>query len=448
MNQEEIIQRSKSTTSKYTIFGMPKLGASIIMGLADFAFATLYIVGYQVSPILVGIALGLGKLSIAFSQFFFGWISDAKYTRWGRRKPYLIILSPILGISFLLILLPSLILDLNDINALFFWLLIWNIIFQASYGVTTPYQSWMAEQFRVDDRPTASQYLNLFGFIGTAIMALFSMIVLTGFTTKIKENPNIIPPEFLYSVIIFAILPIILFYLVCFLMPIEPHFKMESKLTDNLKVILKNKNFILVTCMQGIASIAWIMVGAITLMYVVEVLHFSGTENIIGAACLVLGILIFLYVWKKIIYKYGKLKSVLYIFLAGIFFLPLTLLGMVAMDSYFIFGIFFILGLSACLGGWFLFKSFIFADIAEDDEKTTGELKAGIYQGFPSILLNLFQALGMVIMGIILSLPSIGNLPYSVGLVLWGPICSLILIVAYLYSKKFIQLDFEWEKNQ
>jgi energy-converting hydrogenase Eha subunit C len=85
----------------------------------------------------------------------------------------------------------------------------------------------------------------------------------------------------------------------------------------------------------------------------------------------------------------------------------------------------------------------MYADIATDDEKSTGELKAGIYTGFPSIILNLFQALGLFIMGMILELPSLGTLSYSIGYVLWGPICSLILICAYFFARKFIKLDFE-----
>lgn len=120
------------------------------------------------------------------------------------------------------------------------------------------------------------------------------------------------------------------------------------------------------------------------------------------------------------------------------------------MDSYVIFGIIFVLVIAACLGGWFLFPGFMYADLAEDDEKKTGELKAGIYAGFPSIPLNLFQALGLFLMGLILELPNItvGTSTYSIGYVLWGPICSLILIVAYLYSRKFIKLDFDWEKKE
>ncbi len=119
------------------------------------------------------------------------------------------------------------------------------------------------------------------------------------------------------------------------------------------------------------------------------------------------------------------------------------------MSSYLILGIIFILGIAALLGGWYLFPYIIYADLAEDDEKSTGELKAGIYTGFPSIVLNIFQAGGIFLLGAILTLPSIttGSLTYSIGLILWGPICSLILICSWLYTKKFVTLDFEWEKK-
>jgi len=443
MNQNEIIQRGKSKNSKVLLFGVPKLGTSILIGLADFALLALYTIGYQLTPLLAGIGLGIGKLTIAASQFFFGWISDAKYTRWGRRKPYLVVLSLFLAISFLFLLLPSLFIDINNVSSVFIWFLVWNIMFNISYGVTTPYDAWMAEQFTADERPKVSQFQNLFSFTGTAIMAVFAMVVLTDFNEDIQTNPDIIPPDFLFSVVIFAFIPLILFCLMVILVPKEPHFKIDSNLIDSLKIVLKNKNFLLVTVMQGIASIAIIMTTSLMLVYISTVLQFDSTSYLIASIVFILGILFFLVLWRKLIEKLGRKRSLLYIFLTAIIFLPFTLFGLLPMGSTFIFGIIFILGITGCMGGWFLFSGIIYADIAEDDEKSTGELKAGIYKGFPSIVLNLFQALGLFIMGMILELPSMGTLPYSIGYVVWGPICSLILIGAYFFTRKFIKLDFE-----
>ncbi|MBA7504581.1 hypothetical protein ES706_03227 [subsurface metagenome] len=286
--------------------------------------------------------------------------------------------------------------------------------------------------------------------VGYAVITAFSMVILTEVFDKIQTNPENIPPEFLYSVIIFGILPVVLYYLASFLMATEPHFKIESNIIQNLKTIIKNKNYILVTIMIGLASVAWIMVGSLMLQYIVVVLIFDFMTNIIASVIFIIGILTFLYIWRRLVHKLGKKRSLLYIFLVAIIILPFSLLGLIPMDSSIIFGILFILGLAGAMAGWFLLPPVFISDITEDDEKTTGELKAGIYKGFPSIVLNLFQIVGLLIMGVLLELPKIdvGTATFSIGHVIWGPICSLILIVAYFYSRKFVKLDFDWEKEE
>ncbi len=449
MTQDEIIQREKSTTKKFLLFAMPKYGTSVMMGFADVALLTLYTLAYQITPFLVGFALAMGKLTIAASQFFFGWISDAKYTRWGRRKPYMVLMTPILGLSFIFLLMPGLLIDITDLTVVFIWLLVVYQIFNITYAVTTIYGAWLVEQFRVDDRPKAAQFEQTFAFFGTATMAVFSMLVVPSLIDKIKADPSIIPPDYFYSVMIFGLIPIICYILVSILIPKEPPFKIELTVVQYLKVVIKNKNFLLVTLMIGIASLAWTQVGSAILAFLIEGIHFDETSYIITAVIFILGILIFLYIWRKLISKIGKKRSLLYDFLAAIIFLPFTLLALVPMETTLIYGILFVFGIAGVMGGWYLFQSIFIADISEDDEKSTGELKAGTYKGVPSIPLNIFQAIGLLILGGILELPEItvGTSTFSIGYVLWGPICSVILIAAYLYSRKYIKLDFDWEKE-
>ena len=448
MNGDVQLSISKSSKRKSILFAMPRFGTSVVLGIEGWALFSLYTLAYGISPFLVGFALAMGYLSVAASQFLLGWISDAKYTRLGRRKPWIILITPILGISFILLLLPALFLpDLTDKSALFSWLLVWEIVFRLSYGMTTPYQSWTAEQFKVSDRPMVSQLQNTFNFIGNGVMALFTLLILTGVFQKIQKNPNVIPPEFLIPTILFGVIVIALYYLLVILMPIEPEFKIDSSLSTNLKTILKNKNYVLTTLMRGITGIALSMTVTIMLTYAIVVLRLSGTDFIIIAVFLLLCIFVFLYIWRKLIQKKGKKQTLLYVFIFGIVFLPITLLGLIPMDSYLILGIIFITGIAALLGGWFLFPYILDADMAEDDEKSTGELKAGIYTGFPSILLNIFQAVGVFFLGIIVSLRNIrvGTASFSIGLIIWGPICSIILLCSYIYTKRLLTLDFDWE---
>lgn len=439
--KNEFIERPESDTKKFLVFGSPRLGTSILLGIIDYALVTLYFTGFNVPLWQIFLATSIGKFSIAASQFLLGWLSDAHYTRWGRRKPYLLIFTPLLGLSSIFLLLPNLFISSASVSTFFIWLLIWDIIFQSSYGVTSVYQSWMAEQFKVQDRPTASQYQNFFNYIGTALSQVFALLILTNFARNISQNPQSIQLDYTLIVVIFGILTVILFYLIVFLLPKEPKFKIKSNLVENLKIILKDKNYLKVNFMEGFSSVAWAIITPTMLLFLTEVLVFTQVEFMIAAVIIVLGILSFLYVWKQIIQSKGKKTSLLLIFLTAIIVLPFSLLGLVINNL--IYGIVFLIGIAAALGGWYLIRYIFYADLAEDSEKKTGELRAGIYSGFSSIILNIFQALGLAFISLITLL--IGE---TLFFVMWGPITAVILFFSYLFTRKYIKLDFEWETEE
>lgn len=452
MNEVNDFEKSRSSTGKMLFYGSARMSSAIVLGIEGFALFTLYYVGFGVPAILVGSAQAIGFLVIGLGQFLLGWISDSKYTRWGRRKPYIIIITPFLAISFIALLIPSLILpDLNDKIALFIWFLIWDIVFKIGYSMTTVYQAWMPEQFEVKSRPKVSQLQNYFNYIGNAIMLLMSMLVLTSFVDDLRADINApIPSTFLILTIIFGVILVVLYYMIAFLMPTEPYYEIKTNLKENIKATVKNKNFGKIILMIGFSSLAWSMIGNVMLTYIEVVLDFGTTEYLLAAVSLIISIFIFLYMWRKLIEKRGKKPTLLYILLFAMIYLLLTLVGLLPMAANLVFGLIFIIGIAAMLGGWGLFPYVIYADLAEDDEKSTGALKAGVYAGFPSIPLNAFQAFGVFVLGVAIeSLPDItvGTLTYSMGLVLWGPICSLFLLISYFFTRKYVKLDFDWEKK-
>ncbi|MHA1912881.1 MAG: MFS transporter [Promethearchaeota archaeon] len=453
MSDIDDVKRLGTTNKRKILFSTPRLGSSIVLGIEGWALLTLYTSGYGLHPFWAGFSISMGYLTIAFSQFFLGWISDAKYTRWGRRKPYILVFAPLLGISIIFLLLPGMVIDLSDKVLLFRWMLIWEVIFRASYAVTTPYQAWMAEEFPAEERPKVSQFQNTFNYIGNGIMALFSLIILTSFIEALKIDINTPTPlNISIPIILFGVLTIVLFYIVAFTMPTEPHYNIKSNLFEALKAIIKNKNFMLIVLMVGISGLGWSMTTSAMLKYLEDVLNLGTIDYIISSVALLITIFIFLYIWRRLMQKQGKKKTLLKVFLLAVVFLPISLLGLIPMQSYLIIGIIFIVGIGAILGGWYLFPYVIYADVAEDDEKSTGELKAGIYTGFPSIILNIFQALGAFFVGSVLSLPTLVRhyvpepYSFSIGLIIFGPVVSIILLISYFYTKKFITLDFDWEK--
>ena len=454
MNELQGVVREESKTGKKMLFAFPRVGSSLVIGMEGFALFNLYWVGFGVPAILVTLTQAIGFIVIGLGQFFFGWVSDAKYTKWGRRKPYIIGFAPLLGISFIFLFLPSLFLpDLSDTMMLFVWFFIWDLVFKISYSLTTVYQSWMAEQFMVSERPKVSQFQNYFNWIGNGSMALVSLLVLTKYVDILRgppRNPNVpIPFDFLLITIVFGVIAIVSFTLVGLLMPTEPKFEIKSNLKENFKIVIHNRNYLRIILMVGIASLAWSILIDVLLTYNQAALFLSGTDFYIIAGVLLIGIFSFLFVWRKLLEKLGKKRALLYIFLYSAIFLPISLLALIEAFPRLILGMIFVVIATSALGGWFLFPYIIYADIAEDDEKKTGQLKAGVYAGFNSIILNIFQAFGVFILGTLIDFLPIITLTgedVALGLIVFGPICSVILLIAYFYTKKYVTLDFEWEK--
>ncbi len=449
---EQLVYSHKNNR-QIALYAMPRFGINIFIGIIDFALFFLYEDVYNLDPLLVGVGSMLGKLSIALSNFFLGWISDHTKSPLGRRKPYLYLMTPLLAVFYLLLLLPGLILGANPTeNKLFLWFVTFNCLSQAFYAITIIYHSWTAEQFPSSQRPRVSAFQNGFNFLGTTVVVLFSMLVLTDVKDEIQLNPAQIPREYLVSVIIFALILVGLVYVTTTVMPVEQTPRYTTKLLDDLRVIIRNKNLILVCILQGICSFAWAMISALLLGYTENVLKLEGSTYIIIAGAMISTMIASLFVWEKYIRRQGKEKALARVFIIGIIVTPFSLLGYFHFSASIAFALPFIIALAIAMGGWYLFPYIIYADIAEKDMKETGELKAGIYMGFPSIILNIFQAFSLLLTGWITGINrSVANVPdsepFSIGFLLWGPIASLILIISFFYAKKFVKLDFN-NRNQ
>lgn len=441
--------KSEGTSSKkkFLIYGSPRLSAGIVLDIVDFGILYLYIAAYGLNPILSGIGTAIGKLSIAAGQFLMGWLSDRTKTKYGRRKPFMFFYAPLTALSFFCALLPMLFFQAPSIITLFTWIIIWDSIFQFSYGgLTTPYQSWVSEQFIVYERPKASAFQNLFSFIGAGTGVVFTLLVFPPLIESFQAT-GVIDPTFTLIVVLFASFVIVLFYLCAIILPVEKIEGAEMNFIEDLKKVLKDKNFMKVCWLQAIAFLAIGMVTPTLIGFATEVLKFKGIMLYLSAVLLLVGIMIFLFMWKKIIDLKGKKKTFIVILITGIIVLPLSLIGLLPGEIPFVVSIIFVLGAAAFLGGYYLFPYIWLADTAEDAEVKFKEgRKSGLYAGFPQILLNIFQAIALFVTGFILGLPNVPGKDFSWGYVIWGVWCSIVILIALIFTKKFITLDFEWEK--
>ncbi len=134
-----------------------------------YLFTPIFVVLLQVSPVLLG-ALGvLYRLWDAITDLLMGWVSDNTRTRWGRRRPYLVVGAILTALWMPLVWLvdpewsPSAIVGWMVVSQLGLYLFatIWNI----------PYQCLLMELTKNSaERTTIASFRCLFGFIPWIVM--------------------------------------------------------------------------------------------------------------------------------------------------------------------------------------------------------------------------------------------------------------------------------------
>jgi GPH family glycoside/pentoside/hexuronide:cation symporter len=439
-------------TSHKLWYGIGPLGAAIGLRLVE--FAPLYF--YEAEPlwllgIYAGIALALSKITIMFAQFGAGALSDRlKGTRLGRRKPFAITGAPFLALSMILLFSPTYFLPtagavVNTADSyqipLFLYMTFAVCMVNFWYGwISTPYQAWMPELTEPEERVRVSTILNITNMIGTIIGVVFSFML-----------PSLVAAQnwsLILEIMIIASLLQVLFYVPAILRILESsekRIKLPS-IRREMKVITRNTNYLKWILCQGLLSISIISIQSLVLGFIQYVLGFSSMMDYMtfGGVFLIVIILSF-FLWMVMFRKIGRRRSLTFALILLVVVLPFSMLiGPSLPGSMFAQGFVYVGLVGFALAGYMLIPYILMSDIAHEDELRTGESRAGIYMGFNSIPLNLFQVGGFLISGI---LTDLRIFPGYEGYRLFGPILAVFLFLGALVLQK-VKVDFDFEKIQ
>ena len=121
----------------------------------------------HVAPALVGVAIFIGKFWDGVTDPLMGYVSDTTRSRWGRRRPWIVVSAVPMGVCYYLLFSPP---DWTP-TALVFWLTgIGVVLFTFLTIFATPYLAWGAELARdYHERTTVVQIRALFGVLGGVI---------------------------------------------------------------------------------------------------------------------------------------------------------------------------------------------------------------------------------------------------------------------------------------
>lgn len=448
------------TVNQKISYSIARFGTSIAINMTDLLTGFMYYAffGLSKSPFLAFLGVAIGKLFIAFSSYFGGYFSDSTKSRWGRRKPWIFIGAPIMALSYFFLFTPHIWLaGVTNEYIIFGWLLVFNTLFQTLYGVVlTPYQSWLPEIASESEWLDVSGYQNVVNILAFTLGAGTAFLIPALITSRPDKTINFaakmkfLPLSnglFLTIVVTLFTLCIVIFFIPCLRLSIQEEFKPNPNIIDELRVVLKNKNFLGWVLSRGVFTITLSGLIGIVLAWATDVLDFGTFNYIIIGLILLVSVFVFINYWVRFGNKYGKTKTYIYAIGSLIFILPLisfigevnlvlspTILG-------FIFGFLIAIGLA----GYYVLPYAIVADIIKADQIDTGDTsRAGLYYGFEALTLNFFQFIGYLLLGILLSLPKITNYlgtKFSEGYPIFGVLSSFFVIISVFIFIKYVNAD-------
>ncbi|MHA1836594.1 MAG: MFS transporter [Candidatus Heimdallarchaeota archaeon] len=410
-------------------YSICRFGTSIFMNVVTLALFYIYDQEFGLSEgtYLNSTALAVGKIIIGFSGFIFGYISDIiPSEKFNRRKFFIWTGAPLLAVSFIMLFVPNLLIPNAGIYGIFTWLLVWNGMFNLFYGcLLTPYQSWMAEITTDKDRLLTSGMQNTTNVTSTLLGTGFAFLLpgMLHLDDGLTLRTSLI---LLGIVIVFAVIEIVMFLPALLTIKDEPVERKERNIWKEFKVVLTNKNYVIWFVAQGVYSMGLTLITSLVLTFSDKILGFTEfADTIIFGLLVFVTLMICFVIWGKIAGKLGKKWSLIIGFGLLAVVLPFSLIfkvlpvGAIKWVGY-VYGFFLGIGLS----GPNLFPYAIIADIAAKDEEETNESRAGMYTGFNSIPMNIFQALALLLVGFV------GHNEHVYRLYWFGPLATIFIIIA------------------
>ncbi|MGY5880785.1 MAG: MFS transporter [Candidatus Thorarchaeota archaeon] len=428
-----------------TAYSMGRFGSTALLAFTDLIAFYVYGRFFTISWILSGFALSISYIVIGLTHWLTGYYSDHTESQFGRRKPYVILGAPGLAISCFLLFIPNWFINTADPTfqpVVFLYYLAALCLMKFFYAtLLTAYQAWMPEITDPEERPAISAMQNTANWI-----ALGTGISLAFFIPQLFA-PG--PPPGLTSlgltVLFLLCFATIIVYLPSILIIRErPDFvRSERSLLSETGFILGNRNYVGWFIAIGFLSFAFTAITSVVVAFSREVLMLETIEDFaLPAAALVISILVFLFIWTKLIGKTGKRKAtIIAMVILGILLFCVPLIAtLVNTISPVLLGVIFFVPLAACMSVYYLVSYVVTADIAHVDHIETREGRAGIYEGFKGIPFNFFQAFSVLMLGVILdySVNTTGN--EIMGLIWWGPIYAPFLFLGAL-ALRYIDID-------
>lgn len=377
------------------------------------------------SAVLIAAVLFFSRMIDFIADPLAGFLSDRTRTRWGRRKPYMVVSAPLLVISFILLWRPP-VHGASDVNAWYAGILL-TTVFVCFAGFAAPYLGLLPEVAHTRaERVRLAMVQGMFNLLGTAAAAV---------------GVGVLTPRygFARTAAALSVLCLAAMWASCF-GPGEhhgttpPNLQPELGLGQAIRRTVANVPFLIYW-----GGYYMFLVPLLVILAGMEYMTSSfmnlppGSAGSVSAIPLLCGVL-FLPLGKLLAERRGSR----YAFLAGLLWLALTapLLGLLGIhrggaevalwEARLLAGL-----LGPAVAVLFTVPYTILADICDRDFRRTGTHREAMYFGFQGTMMKGGWGIAPLIAALVVQVFGVAS-PLRLGYHMFGPVAGLMALLGFL----------------
>ena len=304
---------SRATLASYAAPATPLALAGLPMGVY---LPVIYADsdGFGLSLAIVGILITASRVTDVVTDPWIGYMSDRIRTRWGRRKPFVLIGTPIYGLALYFLFRPPF--EFSDMTLLGFtfnngyaWLTLMLVfVYLGSTIKDLPYSAWGAElSSNYNERTLIMSWREGFAVAGSLIAAFIPAIILLFGFTKPTDAVNVL----VIGMAIF--MPILTLNALAVVpeWPVRERSTERIKLMDGLRVVAANRPYVRLCIIFAFGSLGSAMTNSLSFFFVKHVLiagEFYGLYLAPYFVCQIVAVPL----WFKLSRKVGKHRALMW----------------------------------------------------------------------------------------------------------------------------------------
>ncbi|WP_168217763.1 MFS transporter [Occultella kanbiaonis] len=294
-------------TTRPVRYAVGMFGTSIPINMFLAFMAFYYINDLGMDARAYAAVLALYAVIDAIDNPVYGYLSDRTRTRWGRRRPWMILAAPLLAISFIAFFSPP---DTLEGASLIAWFAVFTVLTGTSDSlVNANYGALLPELFPNEKRRAVANSLRQ-GF------QLVAMIISVALTPRIAEAIGYSRTSIIFGVVAAVVI------IYCALGAREDPRVLtaeQPRLLDSLKVIVGNRKFWMIAVTSGLYSAGMALVIAAVAFFVEYTLRLPSGDSTYLLATVILVSALCLALWTRLVRRYGpeRIWRIALIVLAG-----------------------------------------------------------------------------------------------------------------------------------